>query len=543
MQTARGALNDALAALNLEWPEKGVIEYPKDARHGDLATNVAMVLCKAAGMKPYDLAGKICGLLENRTDFSCEIAKPGFINITFTDDYWRSCVVQMAEAGDGFGRLALGGARKVLVEYVSANPTGPLHIGHGRGAAVGDSVTRILRFAGYSATPEYYVNDAGRQMRLLGYSVWLRARELKGLPVDWPEEYYRGDYIRDLAAELLAKDPELLGREDAENRCFEYAVAMILAGIKNDLAEFGASHEIWFSEKSLVDGGKVDAFFDDFRQKGLVYEKDGALWFKVSEFEDEKDRVLKKSDGYLTYFASDIAYHANKLERGFDEMIDVWGADHHGYIPRMNAAIRAMGRDPGDAFHVILIQLVNLLRDGHPVAMSTRAGEFVTLKEVVDEVGVDAARFMFLSRKSDQPLDFDLELVKRRNLDNPVYYVQYAYARICALMRRASHEGIETVTNLKAEDLAGLTDEEFVLAKSAWRFEDAVAEAAANRAPHAISFYLMDLAGKLHHYYANVPVLAGGETQARARLALVNCVAAIFRNGLNLLGVSAPDTM
>lgn len=540
---------DILKDMGFPWPDKAVLEPPKDPRHGDLATNLAMVLTKQAGMPPRALAEKLSAALCDRLSglVSTGIAGPGFLNVTFAPAFWRQTVSAVEKAGDRFGSSTVGGGRKVLLEYVSANPTGPLHIGHGRGAAVGDSMARLLRFAGYDVTTEYYINDAGRQMRLLGLSVYLRLREASGLPVTWPEDYYKGDYIRDIALELLGRNPDLprLPEGEAEDICFHYAMESILDGIKADLANFRVEHQIWFSERSLVEGGEVEHTLRRLRDAGLAYDKDGALWFASTRYGDDKDRVLRKSDGSLTYFASDIAYHDNKYGRGFEETLDVWGADHHGYVPRMRAAVTALGRNPDTDFGVILIQLVNLLRGGEQVAMSTRSGEFITLSEVLAEVGTDAARFMFLSRKSDSPLDFDLDLVKQRNLDNPVYYVQYAHARIAALLRRAADRGIQLPCASDEALLAPLTaPDDMALLRAIERFADAVEDAALARAPHGISFYLMDLAGKLHSYYANTPIL-GGEDQslAVARLAMLRAVGRTLANGLALIGVNAPDAM
>lgn len=420
------ALQDIVKDMGLAWPEKATIDTPKATGFGDLAANIALVLAKQAGQNPRELATRIADALRNRdADITAiDIAGPGFLNVTYSQDFWRETILRAQEAGSAFGSSDTGAGRKVQVEYVSANPTGPLHIGHGRGAAVGDSLARIMRFAGYDVSTEYYINDAGRQMRLLGLSVWVRAKELAGRPVTLPEDFYRGDYIKDIARELMEKEPGLLDLDDAagEDRCFAYAMSSILDGIKQDLADFRVEHQVWFSERSLVEGGAVEKTFNRLKEAGLAFEQDGALWFRTTDFGDDKDRVLRKSDGTLTYFSSDIAYHDNKYDRGFDLVVDIWGADHHGYIPRMRAAVAALGRKP-EAFDVVLIQLVNLLRGGELVAMSTRAGQFETLADVVKETGADAARFMFLSRKSDSPLDFDLELVKQRTMDNPVYYV------------------------------------------------------------------------------------------------------------------------
>lgn len=546
------ALRDIVSDQGWEWPEKAVLEVPRDEKHGDLATNLAMTLTRQAKSPPRVVAEKI--VTELCKKFPCvvsaEIAGPGFINVTFSPAFWQNVVLDVEEQGRAFGSSNSGGGRRIVVEYVSANPTGPLHIGHGRGAAVGDSLTRLLRFAGYDVSTEYYINDAGRQMRLLGDSVYLRMRELLNLPVIYPEDpkgWYHGGYIRDIAREMLEKNPALpnLPEAEAKNLCYEYACATILAGIKEDLRKFRVEHQVWFSEKSLVDAGKVENVFDKLRGMGLVYDKDNAIWLSTEQFGDDKDRVLRKSDGYLTYFASDIAYHANKFERGFDECIDVWGADHHGYVPRMKAAVTCMQRDPENDFHVVLIQMVNLMRGGEPVAMSTRSGEFVTLREVLDDVGTDAARYMFLSRKSDSPLDFDLDLVKQRNMENPVYYVQYAHARVAALLRRAIDRGVTIPEKSTADMLIPLASaDDLALLREVERFRNVVEDAARSRAAHPVSFYLMDLAGRLHSYYANNPVLNGSdEAVMKARLLLLRAVSVVIANGLDLLGVSAPESM
>ncbi len=544
----RSALKTLLEEKDLGWPAKAVIQPPRDARHGDLAANVAMLLAKEAGRNPRDLARDLAAALPQRCPdiLSAEVAGPGFINVTFSPDFWRQTVLDVERQGVDFGRSNVGAGRKTLVEYVSANPTGPLHVGHGRGAAVGDSLARLLRRAGYDVHTEYYINDAGLQMRLLGLSVWLRVQELMQRPVQWPESYYRGDYIIDIAKEMLAEDPSLpdLPEEEGRERCYQRAMNDILDGIRKDLADFRVEHQNWFSEKTLVTGGKVDAAFAALDKAGHTCHKDNAYWFATEKLGDDKDRVLRKSDGTLTYFASDIAYHHDKYQRGYQWLIDIWGADHHGYVPRMRAAIAAMGQ-PRDSFDVVLIQLVNLLQNGQPVSMSTRAGTFETLADVIKEVGTDAARFMFLSRKSDSPLDFDLELAKQRSLDNPVYYVQYAHARVCAVLRRAGERGITLPPQSDLALLAALdTPEDMSLLRKAAGMEDMIATAAQTLAVHHVSHFLMDLAGMLHSYYAKHQVLvAGDEARTRARLALLRAIGQVLRNGLDILGVSAPETM
>lgn len=546
--SVRLALSGFLQEKGLEWPAKAVVEAAKDPKHGDVATNLAMLLAKPLHRAPRDIAAELAAWIRDHTDGveNVEVAGPGFCNVTFSQVFWRRVVQQVEKEGAAFGSSTIGGGRKTLVEYVSANPTGPLHVGHGRGAAAGDSLARILRRAGYDVTTEYYINDAGRQMRILGMSVWYRLRNLVGRTMAEPEDYYRGSYITDIAKEMLEKDPSLADAsdEDGKERCYEYAKNEILEGIKKDLRDFRVEHQSWFSEKTLVDGGLVDKAFQALKDAGYTYEKDGALWFATSRLGDDKDRVLRKSDGSLTYFASDIAYHHNKFERGFDWLIDVWGADHHGYVPRMRAAIEAMGKGKKN-FDVVLIQLVNLLINGQPVSMSTRAGTFETLADVVREVGADAARFMFLSRKTDSPVDFDLEAVKQRTMENPVYYVQYAHARVAALLRRAAEEGV-TIPDISDDAaLAGLTlPDDMALLRKMALYRDMLEQAATTLSVHHVSHYLMELSQLLHSYYTKNQILkAGDPVTTGSRLALLRAVSRVIANGLDLMGVSAPDHM
>ena len=546
--SVRLALSGFLQEKGLEWPAKAVVEAAKDPKHGDVATNLAMLLAKPLHRAPRDIAAELAAWIRDHTDGveNVEVAGPGFCNVTFSQVFWRRVVQQVEKEGAAFGSSTIGGGRKTLVEYVSANPTGPLHVGHGRGAAAGDSLARILRRAGYDVTTEYYINDAGRQMRILGMSVWYRLRNLVGRTMAEPEDYYRGSYITDIAKEMLEKDPSLVDAsdEDGKERCYEYAKNEILEGIKKDLRDFRVEHQNWFSEKTLVDGGLVDKAFQALKDAGYTYEKDGALWFATSRLGDDKDRVLRKSDGSLTYFASDIAYHHNKFERGFDWLIDVWGADHHGYVPRMRAAIEAMGKGKKN-FDVVLIQLVNLLINGQPVSMSTRAGTFETLADVVREVGADAARFMFLSRKTDSPVDFDLEAVKQRTMENPVYYVQYAHARVAALLRRAAEEGVTIPDVSDDAALAGLTlPDDMALLRKMALYRDMLEQAATTLSVHHVSHYLMELSQLLHSYYTKNQILkAGDPVTTGSRLALLRAVSRVIANGLDLMGVSAPDHM
>ncbi len=538
------ALKKVLADNGWEWPEKAVIEPPKDKKFGDMSVNVAMMLAKQAKKAPRAIAEDIVAALEGDALIEkIDIAGPGFLNFTFAPSFWQETVPAIIEAGESYGVSDMGKGTKVQVEYVSANPTGPLHIGHGRGAALGDSLTRIMKKAGYDVEAEYYINDAGRQMLILGGSILYRAKLASGQDVAEPEDFYKGDYIADIAADVLKKHPDLMEMDEAEATeiCKVYGKDVILEGIKEDLEAFGVHHDVWFSEKSLVTDGKVDETFADLTKSGMGYEADGAYWFKSTELGDDKDRVLRKSNGDTTYFASDIAYHDNKFKRGFDIVVDIWGADHHGYIPRMMAACEALGKKGG--LHVILVNLVNLLRDGAPIAMSTRAGQFETLKDVVDEVGADAARFMFLSRKSDSRLDFDLELVKQKSMDNPVYYVQYAHARICSLNKKAAEAG-KKAAQVGPESLALLdTEYDMQILKLLDQYPDCVEGAAKTQSPHVISTYLQELASTLHRYYTNCHVLSADDDVAAARLMLLDCVAGVVKNGLGLLGVGAPESM
>ena len=432
-----------------------------------------------------------------------------------------------------------------MVEFVSANPTGPLHIGHGRGAALGDAVARVLTFTGYEVSREYYINDVGNQMNNLGRATYLRYLELQGREQVFPDDLYQGAYVYDVAREIIDQEGDrFLSEAEADAVPFftRFASDTILQGIKVDLQAFGVEFDTWFSESQLFERGEVQAALEQFRSEGLAYEQDGALWFAASRYDDEKDRVVIKEDGKTTYFASDIAYHRDKVQRGFTHMIDIWGADHHGYIPRMRACLSALGIAE-DAFSVILVQMVNLLREGTPVAMSTRSGEFVTLREVIDEVGSDAARFSFLTRRSDAQLDFDLEVAKKQSDENPVYYVQYAHARICSITRVAAEKGID-LPGYRDIDAALLTaDEELDLIKKLSQFTATISGSARAREPHRVAVYLMELVGQFHSYYNKHRVVTDDQALSSARLYLMNCIKIVLRNGLTLLGVSAPEKM
>jgi len=544
----RDALKAAVDRQGLEWPEKAGIEPPKDKAHGDLASNVAMILGKKVGLPPRELAARLSDEVMQAGPMlaKAEVAGPGFINVFFSPAFWQQTIPEIYEQGQAYGHGQWGDGTRVQVEYVSANPTGPLHIGHGRGAAVGDSLVRILRAAGYEVSTEYYLNDAGRQMNLLGRSIWACYQQVCGRESPVPEDGYKGEYILDLARALYAEQGEALLHSDehqAVTICRKWGVERILTGIKSDLETFRVEHQVWFSEHSLVQSGAVNKTMQNLQASGLAYEQDGALWFASTSFGDDKDRVLRKSDGELTYFASDIAYHADKFARSYDQCIDVWGADHHGYVPRMRAAVQALGRRAED-LQVVLIQLVNLLRKGEQITMSTRSGQFETLADVVGEVGADAARFIFLTRKSDSSLDMDLDLLKEKSMDNPVYYVQYAHARICSMLAKAEERGVQAGP-LGNEVIRGLdTEEDMDLLKMLERFPETIQGAARTLSPHHISFYLLELAGSLHKYYNRHHVLnCGDEELVRARLHLMRSVAQVVQNGLHLLGVTAPQSM
>ena len=523
------------------------VDEPKAEAHGDFSTNIAMVMASVQKMPPRKIAEVITRHIEDPEGIleKSEIAGPGFINFFLKPAVWHPVLREIHEADTRYGATDIGKGQKFQVEFVSSNPTGPLHVGHGRGAAVGDAVAKILSFCGYDVQKEYYINDSGRQIHTLGQSVFLRYQEMLGQKVKFPDECYQANYIRDLAAEIKSqKGDALLGQpeEEALMICARFAAGKILDGIRDDLKLFGVEFDCWFSEQSLYDSGRVDQILDIFRNQGIIYEKDGALWFKTSDFGDEKDRVVVKNNGETTYFASDIAYHQDKYDRGFERVVDVWGADHHGYIPRMKAAVEASGHRR-DQFDVILVQLVNLLRAGEPVAMSTRAGKFETLKDVINEVGRDAARFIFLTRHYESALDFDLEVAKQKSNDNPVYYVQYVHARISSIVRKGNEQGTCEVSWDDKAVAQLIEPEEIDLIKTLARYPDVLAGSARSMEPHRVTYYLMDLASAFHTYYNKHRVLTGDPQLRCGRLNLVLAIQKVIRNGLTLLGVSAPDTM
>ena len=519
------------------------VEAPRQAEHGDFATNAALVLASQAKQPPRRLAEIIKeGIVAPGVVGKIDLAGPGFINFFLEDDYWRRVLPEIRRLGDAYGNCALGAGLKVQVEFVSANPTGPLHIGHGRGAALGDALARLLAAAGYQVEREYYINDVGNQILTLGKSLAYRLRELQGETVEFPEDGYQGDYIKDLARQYLTEQGHAPSGEDQLDYLplGRYAGDLILAGIKQDLEDFGVTFDRWFSEADLFDQGWVERSFTVLKELGLLYEEDGALWFAASRFGDEKDRVIRRSNGATTYFASDVAYHLNKFDRGYDLVVDLWGADHHGYVPRLQAAAQALGKK--DRLHVILVQLVSLLRQGQPVAMTTRGGTFVTLREVLDEVGKDAARFIFLTRRSDAHLDFDLEVAKQQNAENPVYYVQYAHARLASVFRQAEAQSIKPAFDEAAIPLLSLPEELNILRLLAG-YPDLVEGAARQLEPHRITYCLTELASQLHSYYRNHRFISDDAGLTQARFWLAAGVKTVLAHGLGILGVAGPESM
>ncbi|RTZ97529.1 MAG: arginine--tRNA ligase [Deltaproteobacteria bacterium] len=529
-----------------DFPEV-LIDTPKHESQGDYSTNIAMMAAANQKMPPGKIAQAIVARIKDDDGIfsDVQIAGPGFINFSLNPAAWHPILHRIHRQDRQYGASGEGNGCRVQVEFVSSNPTGPLHVGHGRGAAIGDSLANIMSFSGFDVQREYYINDSGRQIETLGRSVFLRYLALHGREAAFPDDCYQGDYIATLAEAVKADKGESLlqvPEEDAIMYCARFATDQILRGIRDDLKLFGVEFDRWYSEQSLYDDGKVDQILEDLRTKGLVYKKDDASWFRTTAYGDEKDRVVIRKNGQTTYLASDIAYHHDKYLRGFDRVIDVWGADHHGYIPRMKAAVEATGRSP-DQLDVILVRLVNLLRGGEPVAMSTRAGKFITLKDVIDEVGRDAARFIFLTRHHDSPLDFDLALASKKTNENPVYYVQYVHARIASILLKSRERKID-LSSIDEIDLACLSaKEEVTLMKRMAAFPETILRSAEQMAPHHVAFYLMDLAGAFHTYYNKHRILTDSTEKTRGRLYLVMAIQKVIRNGLTLLGVSAPERM
>jgi len=567
------------SVLQSDWIPEISVERTRDAQHGDFASNLAMLLAKQAKTAPRQLAEAIISALPSNSSVEkVEIAGPGFINFFVNPTAQHQIVADILRLGSSFGKSQIGAGKKVQVEFVSANPTGPLHVGHGRGAVYGSVVAELLRAIGYDVTNEYYVNDAGRQMDILATSIWLRYLECCGQVIEFPSNGYRGAYIEVIAeqffdrvnqdfcfaeAEVFANVPldepqggdkerhidalinkaqELLGQERYE-QIFEAGLDAILADIREDLEEFGVEYQHWFFESLLVDNGSIKDALARLDQAGHLYKKEGATWFASASLGDEKDRVVVRENGQTTYFASDIAYHMNKLDRGFERIINVWGADHHGYVPRVRAAMTALGAD-SDKLEVLLVQFAVLYRGTEKVPMSTRSGEFVTLRHLRDEVGVDAARFFYVLRKSDQHMDFDLKLATSKTNDNPVFYVQYAYARICSVLRQMEEKGLSRNTQQGLENLELLsTEHEVSLIGLLVQYPEVLERSALKYEPHHLVHFLRELANQFHTYYNAQQFLVDDVELRDARLNLIEAVQQCLTNGLNLLGVNSPESM
>ncbi len=570
-------LRDALASLIRQGVLPASADIPiqleraRKAGYGDYASNLAMVLAKRAGLKPRDLAEQLCANFPaSSLVVRSEVAGPGFINLFLAADAYQQLPVQIRTQGEAYGTSSDGAGQRVMVEFVSANPTGPLHVGHGRGAAYGDALARVLRAAGYDARSEYYINDAGRQMDILALSVWLRYLELSGETVSFPPAAYQGDYVFDIAATLHREDGEkyrsdatalLSSLPDDDDQALDTLISRarsvlgdpgfvrvhtlasetLVADIRADLTSFGVEYQTWYSERSLIDSGAVQRAIDDLKEGDFLYQDGDAWWFRSSNFGDEKDRVVLRANGNHTYFATDIAYHRDKVARGFDHVINIWGADHHGYIKRVKASLSALGIDQA-SLTVLLVQFAILYRGGEKVSMSTRSGDFVTLRELREDVGRDAARFFYALRKPDQHMDFDLDLAKSQSSDNPVYYVQYAHARICSVFRQLDEKGIQI--NL-AEANHGLLIEprESDLLHKLSRYPEIVESAARAYEPHQVAYYLRELANDFHTYYNAHPFIAAESDLRLARLSLIDAVRQVLANALALLGVTAPERM
>jgi arginyl-tRNA synthetase len=522
------------------------VEAAKHAEHGDLAANLALILAKQAKQPPRQVAQAIIDHLAAPEGMllKMEIAGPGFINFFIADAYWYKVIAEIHRMGTAYGNSNLGFGVKVQVEFVSANPTGPLHIGHGRGAALGDALANLLAATGHTVEREYYINDVGNQILTLGKSLYFRLRELSGEAVEFPADGYQGGYMKDLARDYLAQGNAAPGPEPQADdlvRLGRYAGDVILDDIKRDLKDFGVRFDHWFSETELYRQGLVEQGFTRLKELGYLYEQDGALWFKATAFGDEKDRVVRRSNGATTYFASDVAYHLHKFQRGYNLVVDIWGADHHGYVPRLQAVSQALGFT--GRLQVILVQLVSLLRQGEPVAMTTRGGTFVTLREVMDEVGKDAARFIFLTRRPDAHLEFDLEVAKQQSNDNPVYYVQYAHARLASVFRQAAAQGIERQALDPARFPRLTLPEELSILKMLANYPELVEGAARNLEPHRITYFLTELAAQLHSYYYKHRFISDDVELTQARFWLVSGVKTVLAHGLGVLGVEAPETM
>ncbi len=554
INTLRKTISDALTTCiakeswQIDSVPEIVIERPKEQVNGDFSTPIAMALASKVRMNPRKISEAIIFSLNKDTSIieKVETAGPGFINFFLTPATWRDEIKEIYSKNSHYGNSDYGKGRNVQVEFVSANPTGPLHVGHGRGAVIGDTISRVLKAAGFNIQKEYYINDMGNQMQTLGKSTFLRYLQLMGKKVELQEDAYQGDYIKTIAEEIVKEKGDIFAEKEEEEEALSFftnhSANRILNGIKSDLVDFKVEFDCWFSEKSLFEEKKVEETLELLKQKGVIYDKDGATWMKSSLFGDEKDRVLIKENGAHTYFASDIAYHRDKFSRNFNLVIDIWGADHHGYVSRMEAMIEALGYSK-EFFKVILVQLVSLRRGKEKLSMSTRKGQFVALRDVLDEVGCDAARYFFLMRSSSSHLDFDLELAKKQSPENPVYYIQYAHARICSVLREAKEAGVDAFV-IENVDLSLLDlPEELTIIKSLSQFPEVVLKSTNTLETHLIPFYLQELAYLFHSYYHKYRIISNDIKLTHARLAMTTCVKIVLKNALELLGINAPESM
>lgn len=533
--------------LKLDTQPAITLETPKDKNHGDMSSTFALAMAKIEGKPPRKIAEIVLANLQDEEGIiaKTEIAGPGFINFFLKQDRWRKTLFDIDSEAHEFGLKDIGMGERVQVEFVSANPTGPLHVGHGRGAAVGDALANLLAAVGYDVQREFYINDAGRQVRLLAQSVYARYQQALGNSAAFPEDGYHGEYIAEVAQEFTKVHGNTylnIPLDQCSNEFSGFGKDAMLADIRTDLEAFGVRFDVWFSEKTLLSDGSVKKSIDELKERGYAFEQDGALWLKSTAFGDDKDRVIIKKDGEYTYLASDIAYHRNKLARGFTQLVNIWGADHHGYIPRVQAVIQAFGH-PKDSLHVLLVQLVSILRHGQPVPMSKRAGNFVTLRDVVQDVGADAARYIFLTRKTDSHLDFDLDIAKEQSRENPVYYVQYAHARIASVFREVETRNIPVPTRDTVKiDLLDVEEEQNII-KALAKYPEMIEAAALAYEPHRITFYLQDLAGLLHNYYFKHRIITEDPARTGARLFLMKQVKTVIQSALKILGVTAPERM
>jgi arginyl-tRNA synthetase len=552
-QTLTEILDQALSRarekgeLRLEKQPTITLDTPREKTHGDLTTTVAMVLAKTEAKPPREIAEIIIRNIQDEEGLieKTDIAGPGFINFFLKQDRWKKTLFDIDADGVSYGLRNIGKGEKVLVEFVSANPTGPLHVGHGRGAALGDALANLLAAVGYDVSREFYINDAGRQIRLLALSVYARYQQALGNDFPFPEDGYHGTYIEEIALgfqKVHGNNFLNISFEECFSAFADYGKETMLADIRTDLEAFGVRFDTWFSEASLLSDGSVQRSLDELMESRNLYEQDAALWLRSTAYGDDKDRVVVKNDKSYTYLATDIAYHRNKLARGYKTLVNIWGADHHGYIPRVQAVIQAFGH-PRDSLHVLLVQLVTILRHGQPVPMSKRAGTFVTLRDVVQDVGCDAARYIFLTRRSDSHLDFDLDIAKEQSRENPVYYVQYAHARLASVFREAEARNI-TVPRSETVDLSLLDlEEEHNIIKLLAKYPEVVEEAALAYEPHRLTFYLQDLAGLLHNYYFKYRIMSDDRARSGVKLFLMKQVKSVIQSALKILGVNAPERM